>query len=99
MASTPFPNHTVQRHIVPTRSNKSPAAKCLETQIIRKLCNVGMMYSPVSLCTKDVTAHPYMVLFLFFFVQQPYIFLIFQNVFILVIYLDYIIADVVARMM
>ena len=30
MASTLFPNYTVQRHIEPKCSNKSPAAKCAE---------------------------------------------------------------------
>ena len=50
------------------------------TLLIRKWCNVRMIYCSVSLYTKDVTAHPYMALFLFIFVRQPYIFLIFQSV-------------------
>ena len=32
MVSTLVPNHTVQKHIVPRCSNKSPGAKCAEIQ-------------------------------------------------------------------
>ena len=62
--------HTVHPYIAPF-SNYRDTTICVYTLLTRKWCNVGMMYCSVSLYTNDVTAHPHMVLFLFFLYGNP----------------------------
>ena len=56
MASTLFPNHTVQRHIEPKCSNKSCAAKCAKIWYIYIFMTLIWLLPPQINCQQELTS-------------------------------------------